>query len=87
MLSVSLHNLRVVTSRNFFESKALGSLEEKTELQETIALNARIGALTSGMAGNEWFHHVFFKFIGVIEDVVVNAENLCDSTSIVNIRN
>jgi hypothetical protein len=86
MLPVALEHLGVMPGGHRVETKSRRTFEQEVELDVSIAFNAGIGRTPRGVARHEGRHHVSFELFGVVKDVVVDAEHLRDTSSVVDVR-
>ncbi len=86
VLSVPGENLGVMTRRDRVKTEASRALKQQIELDVSIALDARVGRVSRRVPRNKRRHYVSLKLLGVVKDVVINAEHLSDATGIVNVR-
>jgi hypothetical protein len=85
VLTVSPEDLGVVPGRHRVEAEATRSFEEEVELDVSIAFDARIGRATREVPLDEGSNDVALELLGIVEDVVVNAERLGDAARVLDV--
>jgi hypothetical protein len=68
------------------EAQRSGTIHETTELDMTIALDARVRGPAGRMVGHIWAHDHRIKVITQVEDVVVDAEGVGHTSRIIHVR-
>jgi len=85
VLTVTGEHLRVMARRDGVKTEARSSLEQQIELDVSIAFNARIRRLPRRVSRDKGRHHVALELLGVVKDVVVDAEHLGDAARVVDV--
>src|SRR5271170_4624482 len=74
-----------MTSRDCIEAQSRGSLKQKVELNVAVALDAGVGRAAGQVALDKRCHHVALELLGVVKDVVINAQYLGYAASVVDV--
>jgi hypothetical protein len=83
--AIVLEDLGVMSSRHCVKSQAAGAIKEHVELDVPIALDARIRRRAFDVGSHERFDHVSVELVGVVKDVMIDAERLGDSSRVVDV--
>src|SRR5580692_12350869 len=68
------------------EAETMRAFEQQVEFNVSVALDARIGRATGGVGLDEGRDDVALELLGVVEDVVIDAEHLGDAACVVHVR-
>ena len=85
MLGVAAHDLSVVARGHGVKAKAASALEQQIKFDVTIAFNTGVRRLSRRVTPNERRDDVTFELLGVVKDVMIDAESLGDPPGVVHV--
>ena len=85
VLTVASDHLGVVARGDRVEAEAFGSFEEQVKFDMSIALDARIGRPSGGVPVDEGGDDSTFELLGVVKDVMVDAERLGHASRVIDV--
>jgi hypothetical protein len=78
-------DLGVMARRYGIKAETPSPLKQQVKLDVPIALDAWIRRRSFNVGAHEWLDHVVVELLGVVKDVVIDAENLGDASCVVNV--